>query len=239
MRAAAEVKFEGTAWKNTVPAIPSAIPILLDNIITIPILVLEGIVCREDTGASLDGVNITARNQNTSLTSTDVTSAVAGSGRYVIILADFPNSYAAKVGDVLEVTAVDATGAFSSEQRRYKITWKDVLTGTVSLGNILLSPIPKESALLANYPNPFNPDTWIPYKLAKSSDVTINIYDVSGQLVRKLYLGHQTAGIYLNKDRAAYWDGGNETGEAVASGVYFYQMRAGHFSATKKLVVVK
>jgi len=103
----------------------------------------------------------------------------------------------------------------------------------------LSAPVPEQSALLQNYPNPFNPETWIPYKLAHSSDVTVKIYNIQGQLVRTLNLGHRDAGFYVDKESAAYWDGRNDTGEQVASGVYFYQIKAGTFNATKRLVILK
>jgi hypothetical protein len=103
----------------------------------------------------------------------------------------------------------------------------------------LSAPVPKQSALLQNYPNPFNPETWIPYKLAHSSDVTVTIYNIQGQLVRALNLGHQEAGFYVDKESAAYWDGRNDSGEQIASGVYFYQIKAGTFNATKRLVILK
>jgi hypothetical protein len=98
---------------------------------------------------------------------------------------------------------------------------------------------PQKFELLANYPNPFNPETWIPYKLAKDSNVVIRIYDVSGCLIRKLNLAHQPAGVYVGRANAAYWDGLNEAGETVASGVYFYSIRAGEFSATRKMLLLK
>jgi hypothetical protein len=99
--------------------------------------------------------------------------------------------------------------------------------------------IPKDNQILANYPNPFNPDTWIPYQLAKESDVTIRIYNLSGQLVRALELGYKDAGLYYSRERAAHWDGRNTTGEQVASGVYFYHIKAGDFQATRKLLMTK
>ena len=99
--------------------------------------------------------------------------------------------------------------------------------------------VPKATALLANYPNPFNPETWIPYQLAKPADVTLTIYSVEGALVRILPLGHQPAGTYQNRSRAAYWDGRNAHGEPVASGLYFYTLTAGEFSATRKLLIRK
>jgi hypothetical protein len=99
--------------------------------------------------------------------------------------------------------------------------------------------VPKRSVLLQNYPNPFNPETWVPYRLSTAGDVTINIYNVAGQLVRTLELGHREAGSYTVRERAAYWDGRNITGERVASGVYFYHIQSGSFHATKRMVIVK
>ncbi len=91
-----------------------------------------------------------------------------------------------------------------------------------------------------NYPNPFNPVTWIPYALADESNrVTVTIYSMLGEEIRRLELGHRNAGFYTTKDRAAYWDGKNEDGISVASGVYFYQIKAGDFSAVRKMVVLK
>ena len=97
----------------------------------------------------------------------------------------------------------------------------------------------RENALLANFPNPFNPETWIPYQLAKDAEITVTIYASNGQVVRRLALGHQVAGIYQNRSRAAYWDGRNEFGEPVASGVYFYTLIAGDFTATRKMLIRK
>ncbi len=97
----------------------------------------------------------------------------------------------------------------------------------------------RENALLANFPNPFNPETWIPYQLAKPAKVSISIYNVKGQLVRTLALGQQPAGIYQSRSRAAHWNGKNEFDEAVASGVYFYTLSAGDFSATRKMLIRK
>ena len=98
---------------------------------------------------------------------------------------------------------------------------------------------PNATALLTNYPNPFNPETWIPYQLQKAADVNIAIYDPRGVLVRQLSLGHQVAGHYLSRSRAAHWDGRNQVGEPVASGLYFYTLTAGDFTATRKMLIVK
>jgi len=98
---------------------------------------------------------------------------------------------------------------------------------------------PEKSALLQNFPNPFNPETWIPYQLKEASEIKIRIYTASGELVREILFGYKPAGIYIGRDRAAYWDGKNEAGEAVASGVYFYTIKAGNFIEAKKMTIVR
>ena len=99
--------------------------------------------------------------------------------------------------------------------------------------------LPDETALLPNYPNPFNPETWIPYQLAKATDVTVTIYDVRGVVVRRLALGHQPAGFYQSRARAVHWDGRNALGEKVASSLYFYTFTAGDFTATGRMLIRK
>ena len=120
--------------------------------------------------------------------------------------------------------------------------------GIMNLKHLLDALVPDKTVLLANYPNPFNPETWIPYKLADDSDVQLTIYDTKGALVRQFNLGHQMAGYYTNRQRAVYWDGRSEKGEWVASGIYFYQLQVkssrsdselGNFSAMRKMVIRK
>ena len=113
------------------------------------------------------------------------------------------------------------------------------LRGIAVLQQLLAALTPKETALLPNYPNPFNPETWIPYQLAVPAAVTVRIYAVDGSLVRALDLGHQRPGMYQSRARAAHWDGRNAVGEPVASGVYFYTFKAGDFSATRKMLIRK
>ena len=123
------------------------------------------------------------------------------------------------------------------QRNRFDATYR---RGVAALERILESlMIPEESALLNNYPNPFNPETWIPYQLASPAEVTLTLYDVTGRIVRTLNLGHQDAGMYRSKSRAAYWDGRNAQGEPVASGVYFYTLVAGEFTATGKMLIRK
>ena len=111
--------------------------------------------------------------------------------------------------------------------------------GIALFAHLLTELTPKETRLLPNYPNPFNPETWIPYQLAAPADVTLRLYSVTGTLVRTLKLGHRHTGIYQDRNRAAYWDGKNDQGEPVASGIYFYTLTAGDFIATRRMLIRK
>ena len=111
--------------------------------------------------------------------------------------------------------------------------------GIANLKRLLQASRPNATALLPNYPNPFNPETWIPYHLSHDAEVALTIYDATGALIRRFDLGHQAAGYYTDRTKAAYWDGRNASGELVASGSYFYQLEAEGFSATRKLVILK
>ena len=109
----------------------------------------------------------------------------------------------------------------------------------VYLQQLLVTARPEKTQLLANYPNPFNPETWIPYELATDTDVRITIYNTQGVVIRSLQFGHQSAGYYTGRDRAAYWDGRNALGEQVASGLYFYQLETDEMSLMRKMVILK
>jgi hypothetical protein len=98
---------------------------------------------------------------------------------------------------------------------------------------------PTRTTLFANYPNPFNPETWMPYQLAQDTHVQVRIFNPTGRLIRTLNLGYQTAGYYLEKSRSAYWDGRNDFGEQMASGLYFYQLIAADDTPMRKLVILK
>ena len=126
-----------------------------------------------------------------------------------------------------------------TQARQMALTDPAYLRGITVLEQLQALLPPKETALLPNYPNPFNPETWIPYQLAKPAEVTLHIYSVNGTLVRVLALGHQSAGQYQSRSRTAYWDGKNAFGEPVASGLYFYTLTAGDFTATRKMLIVK
>lgn len=99
--------------------------------------------------------------------------------------------------------------------------------------------VPDKTRLFQNYPNPFNPETWIPFQLAEKATVSISVYDISGKIVRILELGERPAGVYVSQNRATHWDGLNDDGEKVSSGVYFYHLRAGDFSAIRRMIILK
>jgi hypothetical protein len=109
----------------------------------------------------------------------------------------------------------------------------------IYLQQLIVTARPEKTQLFANYPNPFNPETWIPYELATDTDVRITIYNAHGVVVRTLQLGQQPTGYYTDRERAAYWNGKNALGEPVASGIYFYTLTAGDFTATRKMLIVK
>ena len=109
----------------------------------------------------------------------------------------------------------------------------------IYLQQLIATARPEKTQLLANYPNPFNPETWIPYELATDTTVKITIYSTQGVVIRTLELGHQAAGYYTGRDRAAYWDGRNALGEQVASGIYFYQFETDAMSSMRKMVILK
>ena len=141
--------------------------------------------------------------------------------------------------NVLEMLTTTEVKQWLFEAQRLGLTDTMSERGILFLQQLLIALTPKKTILLANYPNPFNPETWIPYQLSKSTDVTLTIYDIKGRVIRALDLGHQRAGMYQTRSRAAYWDGRNAVGEKVASGVYFYTLTAGEFTATRQMLIRK
>ena len=136
------------------------------------------------------------------------------------------------------LTAADVR-EWLSQAHRLNSSHVDYQRGLLVLEQLLAALAPKETLLLPNYPNPFNPETWIPYQLATSGDVKITIYDARGTVVRRLELGYRQAGYYTNRSRSAYWDGCNGLGEHVASGLYFYHLEAEGVSLLRKMVTLK
>ncbi|MCG9128088.1 T9SS type A sorting domain-containing protein [Candidatus Poribacteria bacterium] len=137
---------------------------------------------------------------------------------------------------------ITVTGKYKGTNDSRKANGAPTLTpeiDTLSLYWEDLSQVPFKNQLLPNYPNPFNPETWIPYQLSEPAEVQISIYSSDGTLVRTISMGYQASGLYQNRNRAAYWNGENEWGESVASGLYFYTLTAGEFTETKKMLILK
>ena len=244
------VNVSGVGW-ITGPEVGGAPPVAMGGIevsdVT-PILALRGSIVDQDRGLINTNFRVVAKNRSTGRSVATVTggeyqprSNMWGSGGigYQLTDVDLETKRAAKIGDILEISAQSPHPLIGVEPLEYTVTVEDVRQGWIHLPALIAYEIPAETALLHNYPNPFNPETWIPYQLAHAADVTLTIYDTQGALVRELDLGYQQAGYYTNRTRAAYWDGRNHLGEAVGSGVYFYQLRAGDYSAIQKMVILK
>ena len=184
--------------------------------------------------ATFDGYQITIRNLRTN----GVITASVESGYFAAATADLSRRSVVQVGDIIELRVIGPGGNAESEPLTYKVT-PDHLANAVLSVKLAGIGHPTQNLLLQNYPNPFNPETWIPYQLSEDTLVSISIYDTTGQLVRTLSLGFQSAGFYNSQGRAAYWDGRNALGEGVASGLYFYQLTTPSFQQTRRLVIVK
>ena len=225
------VAFTGAAWTNEPPveAAPEVrdfgYPTQSDGAWA---FVVSGRILESESSAFA----VTVRNTRTNAVATNV----ARSGYFAAAFADLTRKNVVEVGDRLEVTV--RTDEFVSDPFIYTVTSENIRQANlpIILKNV---EIPRQSLLLQNYPNPFNPETWIPYQLRELSEVVIRIYDAKGQLVRTLDLGQRDAGFYLGRTNAAYWDGLNSAGEKVASGIYFYQLRAGDFSSTRRMLILK
>ena len=179
-------------------------------------------------------------------TGTNLTADVNGDGTInvldlILVAGTFDGAAAAPSGQpqVPEtLTAVEVQGWLAAA-RALEVRDPIMKRGFVVLEQLLLSLTPKETELLANYPNPFNPETWIPYRLSEDAFVTLTVYDGSGHVVRTLEVGHRIASAYESQSKAIHWDGRNNVGEQVASGVYFFTLTAGDYSATRKMMILK
>ena len=218
------ISFTGNAWNNTAPTAAAApmLPSIPKTWAFVLRAQLEGI----------SGVTLTVYNGYTR-----VAEAVASNGFHAT-WADTNRQAVVSVGDILTIEVRDTTGDLI-RTLQHKISATDIHRAFSELRLTPADLIPKRTVLLANYPNPFNPETWLPYQLANDAEVEIRIYSSAGQLVRHLDLGFQQAGYYIGKSRAAYWDGRNDLGERLASGVYFYQLSTPDSSATRKMVITK
>ena len=164
----------------------------------------------------------------------DLTLVAAAFGKTTIDAA--PTLWSGNPDSVLTRATVEK---WLQAARQRNLSDPDFQRGILVLESLLKALTPKETTLLPNYPNPFNPETWIPYQLATPAEVNISIYASDGTFIRRLDLGHKPVGIYRHRSAAAYWDGKNAAGEPVASGVYFYTLTADNISATRKMLIRK
>ena len=199
-----------------------------------PVLHVQGKLIDNAGMVARDGLTVTVRNVTSGMTLGAETVTDEYSMTFVKL-----DTLAAKVGDVIEIKADSGDARLGVRPVQYVVTAEDVLRNSVSLPDLVTYEIPALTELLANYPNPFNPETWIPFRLAKDANVTLSIYGTYGSLVRTIDIGFTPAAVYEGRSDAIYWDGRNDFGEQVASGIYFYHLTAGDFSATRKMVIVK
>ena len=183
---------------------------------------------------AFDGYHVNVRNLRTD----DTFSAAVQGDYFAAATADLARRSVVQAGDIIQVSVVAPDGNVESQTLRFKVKPTDLVNAVLS---VRLKGIgqPSQDLLLQNYPNPFNPETWIPYQLSEDSPVSVSIYDTTGRLVRTLSLGFQSAGFYNSRERAAYWDGRNELGERVASGIYFYQLTTPSFHQVKRMLILK
>ena len=223
--------FIGSEWTNQTADAAAAPPRSADPLQEAWAFVVSGYLKGKP---AFDGYRVIVRNLRTDST---ITTGVRGD-YFAAATADLARRSVVQVGDVIQVHVIGPDRNVESHPLNLKITPENIANAVMS---IRLDSIgqPKLTQLLQNFPNPFNPETWIPYQLEKSADVTLQIYDTSGGVVRTLNLGFQQQGFYMTRAKAAYWDGRNEFGEQVGSGVYFYHLSAGEYAATGKMVILK
>ena len=183
------------------------------------------------------GYTLVAENLRTGTIATEnITSDVKRSSA---VWADLNRKSVVEAGDKLEVALYDEHGNVVSGPFQRTVTTADIRNAFLSLQLNVGDVQPKDTILAQNFPNPFNPETWIPYQLSKPADVSISIHNIAGQLVRTLDLGLHPVGSYMTPATAAYWDGKNAVGERVSSGIYFYTLQTADFAATRRMVILK
>ncbi len=223
--------FVGASWTNQMEAAAAPAAIATELPRAAWAFVVSGHLEGKPT---FDGYKVIVRNLRTD---SRITASVQGD-YFAAATADLTRRSVVRVGDVVEVRVVGPDGNVESRTVNFEVKPEHLANAVLP---VRLDGIgqPTQNLLLQNYPNPFNPETWIPYQLSEDTSASVSIYDTTGQLVRTLSLGFQSAGFYNSQERAAYWDGRNALGERVASGIYFYQLTTPSFQQTRRLVIVK
>ena len=223
--------FVGSRWTNQTEDAAAAPAISVEPVQEAWAFVVSGHLTGKPT---FDGYQVVVRNLRTD---SIITGSVQGD-YFAAATADLARRSVVQEGDVIEVHVIGTNKNVESHPLNFKVTPESIADAVLS---VRLDSIgqPKLTQLLQNFPNPFNPETWIPYQLETSADVTLQIYDTAGGVVRTLNLGFKGQGFYMTRSTAAYWDGRNNLGEQVASGVYFYSLHTPKFSATRKMLILK
>ena len=245
---------DGSKIQNVVSGLGSPGELVLGNSIAAPAATTTTTTTRTTTTASKYDVNgdgsvdnadasLVAAAMNTSNTRYDVNGDGAVNFLDLLLVFDNRDDNAAAAPTIVGMQLSAAQIDRIEEQIDLLIATGDrspaAMRTLIYLQQLLVMARPEKTQLLANYPNPFNPETWIPYELATDTHVEITIYNTQGVVIRRLQLGQQSAGYYTGRDRAAYWDGRNALGEQVASGLYFYQFETDTMSSMRKMVILK
>lgn len=229
--AGGDFTFTGTAWRNQSDAAAAPQISTMESgwafVVTSDIQDIE-------IGESY---TVTAKNLRTGV----IASEKVTTDRKTVsaVWADMNRKSVVELGDTLEITLLDQDGTIVSGPFERTVQTSDIHNAYMSVQLRVGDVRPKETMLRQNFPNPFNPETWIPYQLSHDSNVTIQIFDISGYSIRTLNLGYQAIGAYMTTPTAAYWDGKNSAGEHVSSGIYFYTLQTDKFSATRRMVILK
>ena len=225
--------FVGAPWTNQteVAAAPSVVSMEMSETQEVWAFVVSGHLEGKPT---FDGYEVIVHNLRTNRR---ISASVEGN-YFTAATADLARRSVVKVGDVIELRVIGPGGNVESQNLTFKVTPEHLANAVLSVRFDSIGK-PQQNQLLQNYPNPFNPETWIPYQLSQDSPVSVSIHDTTGKLIRTLSLGIQSAGYYNSRERAAYWDGRNALGEPIASGVYFYTLITGDFSATRRMLILK
>ena len=229
--------FSGTAWSNEPAEMPTESAAAAPKISTTKSA--WAFIVASDLQGMKDGTpyTVVAKNLRTGVTTTEKVSSEDG---YVsAVWADLNHKSVVESGDKVEIALLDERGTIVSGPFQRTVQTTDIHNAFMSVQMRVGDVRPQETMLRQNFPNPFNPETWIPYQLNRDSNVTIQIFDVSGHSVRTLNLGHKSTGAYMTSSSAAYWDGKNAAGEHVSSGIYFYALQTQYFSATRRMVILK
>jgi hypothetical protein len=246
-----QVRISGLSWSNEFRNKMTSAPSILPQTNT-PLLVLNGRLINEGQQVLDNKIEFTIRRLGGIQTDIDywqsqalfnIEAETKADGTFTATQVNFQEEHVISINDILQIEVMISDSQLKVSPVIYQVTSTDIRDGLISLPDLVAYQVPEYSALGRNYPNPFNPETWIPYQLATDSQVELTIYDSSGLPVRKIQLGYQTAGHYITRQRSAYWDGRNEIGETISSGIYFYVLKMDSAvesrTFSQKMIVIK